>query len=380
MLIDNFPYSFKWIQFIAFFVAIVISYLVTPYVQQRSLKLGLLDKPSKRKLHKVAVPRLGGVSIYLSLFLTSLMFIFAYFDQSTISFSAVTLLGIFAGGTIIFILGFLDDIDPLPASLKLLLQILAASIAWLLGVRILQIVNPFYHADFLLFKLSLGQSTIYFNLLFSYIVTIIWIVGITNAINLVDGMDGLATGISLISAIAIWAVAVDYRINQPSGALMAAILAGALLGFLRWNFNPARIFLGDSGAYLTGFVLAALTVSSVVKKVTFSVMTPVLFLIFALPILDTAFAVARRIMKGKSILEPDKEHLHHRILSFGLSQKITSYVLYILSATLGYFATCFISYKSSLRYLVLIAIVVSIAFFYTFIINWKHQKFLRDFF
>ena len=190
-------------------------------------------------------------------------------------------------------------------------------------------------------------------------------------------MDGLATGISLISAIAIWAVAVDYRINQPGGALMAATLAGALLGFLRWNFNPARIFLGDSGAYLVGFILAGLTASCVVKKVTVAVMLPVFILIFALPILDTLFAIVRRMLNKKSILEPDTEHLHHRILAFGVSQKIASYVLYCISAIAGLLACLIISNKSALRFIILSAFIVLMALFYACVINWKHQKIFR---
>jgi UDP-GlcNAc:undecaprenyl-phosphate GlcNAc-1-phosphate transferase len=175
-------------------------------------------------------------------------------------------------------------------------------------------------------------------------------------------------------------VSVDYRINQPGGALLAATLAGALLGFLRWNFNPARIFLGDSGSYLVGFVLSALAVSCVTKKITIAVIAPVLILIFAFPIGDILFAVVRRLLSGRSILQPDKEHLHHRVLAFGFSQKIASYLLYLLSACLGLIASYLISTKSSIRFLILAGITIAISLFYTYIINWRRQKYLRDFF
>ena len=380
MLLNNLLYNIQTVQVLGFFLALVISYLLTPLIQVRALKLGILDKPSKRKIHDKPVPRLGGVSIYVSLFFTSLILLSAYLKYRTSLAGTFTLLGIFSGGTIIFFLGLLDDIEPIPPQLKLVFQIIAASVAWFLGVKILQIVNPFYHADFFLVKVSFGDQLISFNTILSYLLTIIWIVGITNAINLVDGMDGLATGVCLISAVAIWAVSVDYRINQPGGALMASTIAGALLGFLRWNFNPARIFLGDSGAYLTGFVLACLTVSCVVKKVTLAIMTPVLILIFALPIIDTLLAVVRRTLSRRSILEPDKEHLHHKMLAFGFSQKVASFVLYLISAFLGLLATYLVSLKSSLRFLIISVIVLWLVLFYTFIINWKHQKLFRDMF
>ena len=373
-------HNIQSIQILGFGIALFISYLLTPLIQSRAQKLGLLDKPSKRKVHTTAVPRLGGVSIYASIFLTSLVFIAAYWHYKISVIGTFSLLGIFAGGTIIFFLGLLDDIEPLPAIYKLFIQIMAASIAWYLGIRIAHVINPFYHADFSFFSLSVGDQYFHFERILSYLITLVWIIGITNAINLVDGMDGLATGISLISAVAIWSVAVDYRISQPGGALMAATLAGALLGFLRWNFNPARIFLGDSGAYLTGFVLACLSVSCVIKKVALAVISPVLFLLFALPIIDTLFAIVRRTINKKSIFDPDKGHLHHRILAFGISQKYTSYILYLVSALLGLLAAYLVSLKSSVRFLALGAFVILIALFYTCVINWKRQKLFRNFF
>ncbi len=380
LLTNKALYHIEIVQVLGFIIALLISYLLTPLIQTRASKLGVLDKPSKRKIHTTPVPRLGGVGIYFSLFLTSLVFIAVYWHYKISVIGTFSLLGIFAGGTIIFLLGLLDDIEPLPARYKLCIQVIAATIAWYLGIRIIHVVNPLYHADFFFFKLSIGEQYFHFERIISYLITLVWIIGITNAINLVDGMDGLATGISLISAIAIWGVAVDYRISQPGGALMAATLAGSLLGFLRWNFNPARIFLGDSGAYLTGFVLACLSVSCVIKKVAIAVVSPVLFLIFALPIIDTVFAVIRRTINKKSIFDPDRGHLHHRILEFGISQKYASYILYLISAVLGLLAASLVSYKASLRFLALSAFVILIALFYTCVINWKRQKLFRNIF
>ena len=378
--INKFFYNLEIVQLSGFLVALIIAYLLTPLIQSRAMKLGILDKPSVRKIHSIPIPRLGGVSVYASLFLTTLIFLAAYWKYNAYFIGTFTLLGIFAGGTIIFFLGLLDDIEQLPAILKLLIQILAGSVGWFLGIRILNLSNPLYHADFYFFKLSVGDQVVHFDPLISYLLTIIWVIGITNAVNLVDGMDGLATGICLISSIAIWAVSMDHKINQPAGALLAATLAGALLGFLRWNFNPARIFLGDSGAYLVGYVLASLAISCVSKKIAVVIITPVIFLIFALPIADTIYAIIRRIIKGKSILEPDKGHLHHRILQSGLSQKFASYLLYLISAVAGLVATYLIGLRSTYRFLILSGMVIAISLFYTCIINWKHQKLFRNIF
>lgn len=366
-------------QFSAFFFALAITYVLTPVIQSRAVKLGVLDKPSDRKLHTTPIPRLGGVAIYLSIFITSLLMLPHYWNYSVTSIGTFTLLGVFASGTIIFFVGLLDDLEPLSPQIKLTIQLIAATIAWYLGVKIITISNPFYHADFGFFKLSIGGQAIPFDPLISYFLTVIWIVGITNAINLIDGMDGLATGISLIGAMAIWAVSVDFKINQPGGALMAATIAGALLGFLRWNFNPARIFLGDSGAYLIGFLLASLTIGCTTKKVAIAVITPLMVLIFALPIVDTTLAIIRRLISGRPIMQPDKEHLHHKLLQLGFSQKITSYVLYTVSASFGILATYIISRRSCGRFLVLAGLVIVIALFYALVINWKRQKIFRCF-
>jgi len=363
--------------FLAFFFALAITYILTPVIQTRALKLGFLDKPSERKLHTTPIPRLGGVGIYVSLFLTSLLFLPTYWNYSLTSHSSFTLLGIFAGGTIIFFIGLLDDIEPLSPKIKLLIQFLAASIAWYLGVKIMSISNPLYHADFGLFKLSVGGSAIQFDPIISYFITIFWIAGITNAINLIDGMDGLATGVCIVGALAIWAVSLDYRIAQPAGALLAATIAGAMLGFLRWNFNPARIFLGDSGAYLIGFILACLTIGCATKKVAFAVITPLIVLVFALPIVDTFLAIIRRLMSGRPIMQPDKEHLHHKLLQLGFSQKITSYVLYSVSFVFGIVATLLISKGSFIRFTLLSVFIIALALFYALVINWKRQKIFR---
>jgi len=374
MLINKIYSSFDLDQLIGFFVAMFIAYLITPMIRNRALKLGLLDKPSKRRIHIEPVPRLGGVSIFVSLFVTSFFFVAVYLKYGSLSPVSFPLIGILAGGSIIFLSGLLDDIEPIPAVGKLLLQIFAASVAWYLGVRIEHIVNPFYHSDFFLFEFSVGGHMIEFGKLSSYLLTVSWIVAITNAINLLDGMDGLATGVSLITAVAIWSVAVGKRIDEPAGALLSATLAGSLLGFLRWNFNPARIFLGDSGSYLIGFMLASLAVNCVMKSLTLAIMAPMLILIFALPIFDTMLAVMRRIFGRRSILEPDKEHIHHRMLAIGMSQKSAAYLFYLISFSLGLLATYLMSNQTFRRFSFLMLVIIFIMLFFTYVINWKRQR------
>lgn len=379
LLLNKFFYNLEYSQIFGFITAMLLSYLFTPVIRSRAIKLGFLDQPSARRIHDKPIPRLGGVSIYISLFLTSLIFIAIYLKYDSLNHIHFPLFGILAGGTVIFLLGLLDDIEPVLPLYKLLIQILAASLTWYLGVRIEHIVNPLYHADFHFFTFSVGDYLIGFNLLTSYLVTILWIIIITNAINLLDGMDGLSTGVSLISAIAIWAISMGKRIYEPSGALMAATLSGGLLGFLRWNFNPARIFLGDSGSYLTGFILSSLAICCVLKSVTLAIMTPMIILIFALPILDTLLAVIRRLIGKKSILEPDKGHLHHRVLAFGFTQKNAAYLFYIISIVFGMCATYIMSKQTLIRFIVLIVFVLLIMGFFTFVINWKRQKVFKGF-
>lgn len=366
--------NFEVIQFLGFFIAMTIAYLIIPQIRARALKLGVLDKPSKRRIHEKPTPRLGGIGIYISFFLTLFGIYFFSFKYDLNQLGNFPLFGILIGGTMIFILGLFDDLEPVGPINKLLIQLLAASAAWYFGVRIEHIVNPFYHGDFYFIKLSFGESVIYFSQIASYLITVFWIIVITNAINLLDGMDGLSAGVSLISAIAIWSVSIGKRIDEPVGALMSAILSGSLLGFLRWNFNPARIFLGDSGAYLTGFVLASLAISCVMKSLTLAIMTPMLILIFALPILDVIFAVIRRLVGKRSILEPDTGHLHHKVLAIGLSQKNAAYVFYFISFLFGICATYLMSIQTFLRFLILMSFVIFIMLFFTYVINWKHQK------
>ena len=232
-----------------FLIAMSISWWLTPEIRARALKLDLVDKPGERRIHKVPIPRLGGVAIYIGVMLTmaALIAMTGRFPKDARGGEG-GLAGIAIGGTLIFVLGLLDDLESLSAKIKLLVQILAACAAYSLGVRIRAVPIPWaMNIDFSFLHL---HGTLLDLKWMSLPVTVFWLVGIANAVNLIDGMDGLAAGVSAISALTIWSVSLAGSLDRPYSALLAAVLAGALLGFLRWNFNPARIFLGDSGAYL----------------------------------------------------------------------------------------------------------------------------------
>jgi UDP-GlcNAc:undecaprenyl-phosphate GlcNAc-1-phosphate transferase len=357
-----------------FLIALAISWWLTPEIRSRALKLGLVDKPGEaRRIHKKPVPRLGGVAIYMSV-LTTVVTLIAIAGRLPKDARGVEgILGIAVGGTLVFVLGLIDDLEPIRALYKLVIQILAGCTAYSLGVRIKTIPLP----DNLHFDLGFIHMHGSIDLgPFGMPLTVLWLVGVANAVNLIDGMDGLAAGVSAISALTIWSVALGPEIHRPFAALMAAVIAGALLGFLRWNFNPARIFLGDSGAYLTGFILAAISITGVVKGVaTGTVIVPtallVVFILF-FPLLDTTWAVIRRTAKGRNPLSPDRQHLHHRLLDTGLDQKKVAYIIYGVSALLGLLAAFLVHQHE--YFLKVIGGVFLMALFFAEVLNRHRQK------
>jgi UDP-GlcNAc:undecaprenyl-phosphate GlcNAc-1-phosphate transferase len=360
-----------------FLIALAISWWLTPEIRARALRLGLVDKPGEeRRIHKVAIPRLGGVAIYISVMLTVtiLVALTGRFPKDARAGEG-GLAGIAIGGTLIFVLGLLDDLESLPAKLKLLVQTLAGCAAYSLGVRIKSFPMPANLDLNLGFCHLHGGAPIDLGA-FSLPLTVIWLVGISNAVNLIDGMDGLAAGVSAISSLTIWSVALGESIDRPYAALTAAVLAGALLGFLRWNFNPARIFLGDSGAYLTGFILGAVSITGVIKGAAAATLIVPSFLLVLLilffPILDTCWAIVRRVAKGRSIFSPDAGHIHHRLLQAGLSQKTVAYLLYGLTAALGLVAAFFVHQQR--YFLELGTAVLLMAVFFAEVLNRHRQR------
>lgn len=330
---------------------ILLSLLITPWVIRFAKNIGATDAPGERKVHTTVMPRIGGLAIFLSSAI-SILTIFLLFPDtfsnvSENSGSAITLVICFVS---LFALGFWDDLKPLSPEIKFGVQFLIATVIYFIGFKISNITNP------------LGAGILDVGIL-DFPLTIIWIVGITNAFNLIDGLDGLASGVAVIASISIFVVSA--MAGQVETAIIALIIAGALIGFLRFNFNPAKIFLGDSGSLLLGFSLALLSIQSTAKITTgFALLFPILVLV--LPITDTLISMIRRLLgsfleknpddDSRSLLRrlygmfsPDKLHIHHRLLSLGLSHRNTVLVLYLASAFFAFSGFLFIQIDTTAR-------------------------------
>ncbi|MDQ0507961.1 Phospho-N-acetylmuramoyl-pentapeptide-transferase [Aedoeadaptatus ivorii] len=297
---------------LSFIVCVAASLILTPVVRKWAMKVGLYDIPKdERRVHKMPIPVSGGLAIFFAVVAGVLLFL--PLDRANIAY--------LIGAAVVAFTGLYDDKFDMSPKAKFLFQILAGLILVLGGVRIEFFTNPFYGEDLLI------------NLDFLAIpITVFWVVGITNTINLIDGLDGLACGISGIASISLMFVA--YRFDQKEMAVLAAILAGSCLGFLPYNFNPAKIFMGDTGALFLGFTLSYLSIQGVMKSIALiTIFIPVLIL--GVPVFDTTFAMIRRKLSGKSIAEADRGHLHHRLLNRGLNQKQTVGSLYGISILFG---------------------------------------------
>ena len=323
----------------AFAVAAVLSYFFTPPVKNFAHKVGAIDVPKDaRRMHKKPIPRLGGLAIYGG-FLCSIL-IFGQLDE--------TMLCVLLGAAIIVALGIFDDVLALGAKLKFVVQIVAAAIPVCIGdlqIGLFTNLNPLSDTPFV----HLG--------ILAVPVTIIWIVGITNAVNLIDGLDGLAVGVSSIAAITMLAVALLTG-NMPIAITMAA-LAVACIGFMPYNLNPAKIFMGDTGSTFLGYMLATVSIMGLFKfYAVISFAVP--FLILGLPIFDTANAIIRRVSAGRSPMSPDRGHVHHKLIDMGFNQKQAVAILYAISATLGLTAVVLTSSGEVKAIVLLLAVLVAI--------------------
>ena len=304
-----------------------------------SRKEGLVDLPGERKIHTKPVSRIGGVAIWLSTMLTFLCLVFlSYYPYGSL------LSGILLGSSLMFLLGLVDDIYNLNAKFKLFIQIAIATLVYLLGVKINSI--PFFVG------IDLG--------FWSYPITLLWIVGISNAVNFIDGVDGLAGSVVTVNAITLAIIAVTMSPSSPISALIGFILAGAMLAFLTYNFNPAKIFMGDSGALFSGFLLAAISITGVMKTATIAILLP--FVVLAVPIMDITFSSLRRISKGKSPFVADAEHIHHKLLHAGFSQKKTVFILTSVAIIAGGLAALLSGHGTIKIYIVAICIIVLVMF------------------
>ncbi|MBP5199605.1 MAG: undecaprenyl/decaprenyl-phosphate alpha-N-acetylglucosaminyl 1-phosphate transferase [Schwartzia sp.] len=327
----------------AFLIATVAALLLTPVVIRLAFRTGALDAPDARKVHKKPIPRIGGLAIYAAFMVAMLLLLeTAEIPEET----SQGVIGLFIGGSLIVALGLWDDYVSLPARVKLLGQILCAWAAVAFGVRI----------DFIT---SFSGEIMY---LYDYVtipLTIFWMVGITNTVNLIDGLDGLAAGVATIASLTICLVAL--RIDILVVALVTAALGGAAFGFLFYNFNPAKIFMGDTGSMFLGFMLSGISIVGVMKSAAMiALVVPVLAL--GLPIMDTTFAIVRRWLAGAPIMKPDKGHLHHRLLNLGFSQRQAVLLMYVISAILGSGAIVMTAVSPRTAILILLLVVAVVLY------------------
>jgi len=310
---------------VLFVSAAVLVIFLTPFTVTLARKIGAMDYPEARKIHTAPIPRLGGLAIALSMTATMAL---GYVSNIYIQAGISTTFGIILGGALILALGVYDDVRNAGASLKLAVQMIAAGIAVALGVRFQLASNPM--ALQMRDHFDLGQLSIP--------LTILWIVGLTNAMNLIDGLDGLATGISMFGSITLFLIS----LQQKAGLVtyFYAAIAGATFAFLKFGRNPASVFLGDCGATFLGFLLACLSVLGSQKSYTLAaLLTPLI--VFGVPVFDAIVTLVRRYLQRGKMFDADRQHIHHQLLSFGLSQRQAVLILYSISIVLGITAFAF---------------------------------------
>jgi UDP-GlcNAc:undecaprenyl-phosphate GlcNAc-1-phosphate transferase len=319
-----------------FFISFILTLILVPLFRKIGIKYKILDYPDKRKIHNVAVPRSGGIAM-VSVFIIIIIF--------NILLKTVLLeifLKIIWAFIILVFLGIYDDLKNINPRIKLLFQIIVASIIYFNGIKIFRISNP------------LGGE-IYLAGTISFIFTVIWVVGLINAINFIDGMDGLAAGTILISNIFLSIISLTSKNYLVLN--LSIILIGICVGFLFYNFPPAKIFMGDTGSMFLGFIMATISIIGNRKgEVGITLLIPIILLL--LPIFDTLSAIFRRIKSKKSIFKPDRKHIHHKLLEVGITYKNVLYLLYLINIYLGLIAL--LSLKLPREYLFLIFIILGI--------------------
>jgi len=330
--------------FAAFLLSLGVSALVTPLVRRMALRMGAMDAGGGRKVHAGTIPRMGGVAIVLGFYapLTVLLFLDAGINALFLA-DERKVAGLFLGGLAITALGLLDDLRGADARKKFTVQFGVAALVWAAGFRIEVISNPF--GD----PISLG--------ILGLPVTLVWVAGVINALNLIDGLDGLAGGVAIFVLGTLFAL--GYLQDRVLVCLLCAALGGATVGFLFYNFNPATIFMGDTGSLFLGFVVACMSiVGSQKSSTTVAVAIPLLAL--GLPLADTALAMFRRALRGRSMFSADREHIHHKLLDLGLSHRQVVLVLYLACLVLAASALGMV-FLSSLEATALLVVVGSVA-------------------
>ncbi len=329
-----------------FTVAFLFSLAVTPLVSKAAFYLDLVDKPSERKIHEHLVPRVGGIAIFLAFFFPFLLvplFTGSSPGAAEHIFVDEHLTGFVLGAALIFFTGLIDDIWQLPASVKFCGQLLAALVSFYWGFQISMVSVPFFGG------VSLG--------ILSLPVTIFWFVLLINAINLADGLDGLAAGICLFVSLAMLFVCVTS--DRMVEALAFASMTGTLLGFLRYNFNPASIFMGDCGSYFLGYCLAAFSVVGSIKgQFATAMLIPIIAL--GVPLIDTLWAPLRRFVFGQKIFQPDREHFHHKLVMMGYTQRRAVLLIYGITVVLGIGAITLVHAQDDLAALILFILGIGV--------------------
>ncbi len=316
---------------IAFMIAFMTAFMATPHTINLANKVGAVDEPKdERRINKVTMPRLGGLAVIAGFFVSIVYLLIVMVMENKINLYEesynIKLLGFGLGALIIGVTCFIDDVKGVPALGKLIAQVAAAVLVVKAGIRIDTLDIPF-------FNIANASPMFYAGL------TVCWIVGITNAMNLIDGLDGLSTGISLIACLSLLII---FSLNGSPliSIVLITALGGALCGFLPYNFNPAKTFIGDTGSNFLGYCLSIISILGIAKTYTAIVIVAPL-MVLALPIFDTLSSIIRRVISGKSlkaIIQPDANHLHHKMLKKGFTQKQAVLIMYGLSATFGMFA------------------------------------------
>ena len=323
--------------FVIVIVTLLTSLILVPIIKKVAIHVNAMDEPNARKIHKVPMPRLGGLAIYLA-------FLLGYMLYGEIS---TQMLSILIGGFLLILIGFIDDINSVPARYKLIVQIVAATIVVLYG-------------DLSFSEVSLLGHKIYFNEFWGSLSSIIFIVAITNAINLIDGLDGLAAGISSIYFLTIAIIA--FILNRIGGldVIISLIMLGATLGFLVHNFPPAKIFMGDSGSLFLGFMISVIALLGY-KVTTFtSLIVPIVIL--AIPIFDTIFAILRRLLKGQNIGVADKEHFHHQLLKMKYSPTKSILIIYAIDIAFAAVSIFYILGDNQIAIAIYVALMILLLF------------------
>lgn len=300
---------------VALVLAFFASSMLTPYSKKLAEKAGAIDHPKDRGVHVKPMPLAGGTAIVSAFIMVSILIV-----PQMEGFNLIEFVGLIVGVIIISVLGFLDDVHQLSARIRIFFQILAALIVVFSGTSIEWLSWPW--SDTGLIPLHS----------FGNFVSVIWIVGLTNALNLIDGLDGLAAGVASIASISFMVISLLF--GPPVAVVLAAILAGSCLGFLPHNFNPAKIFMGDTGATFLGFTLAVISIQGLTKSYTFITLI-VGAIVLGLPIFDTSFAIIRRLLNNQSIAQADRGHLHHRLVDKGIGHKRAVLTMYFVSGLFG---------------------------------------------